>query len=126
MNIDRMENIEILMESDGLPGFSFQKFESRVLYYRIIYDTNTNSIPYLESINSDSSLYVKLQHKESHIPLPEWFKGSKYKMKSVSILISYTNNFVEMNPTTVLDERSNIRYIKPKGRKPYSRQSRVL
>ena len=69
----------------------------------------------------DSSLHVKLQHKGSPIPLPEWFKRNKYKMNSVSILVnfvSYMHNFVEMNPTTVLVEMNNIRYIKPKARKP--------
>ena len=106
----------MLKESDGPPGFSFQKFKSRVLYYRIFfYETNPNSIcPHMESIQIDSSLHVKLQHKGSHIPLPEWFKRSKYKVNSVSILVnfvSYMHNFVEMNPTTVLDEMYNIRSL---------------
>ena len=102
------------------PGFSFQQFESHVLYYRIFYETNPN-IPYMESIQIDSSLHVKLQHKGSPIPLPEWFKRNKYKMNGVSILVhfvSYVHNFVQMNATTVLDEMNNIRYIKPKVRKP--------
>ena len=33
------------------------------------------------------------------------------------------HNFVEMNPTTVLDEMNNICYIKPKARKPYSSET---
>ena len=57
MDIDCMENIEMLKESDGPPDFSFQKFES---HYRILYETNPN-IPYMESIQIDSSLHVKLQ-----------------------------------------------------------------
>ena len=83
MGIDRMENIGMLKESDGPPGFSFQKFESHVLFYRIFYETNPN-IPYMVSIQIDSSLHVKLQHKGSPIPLPEWFKRNKYKMNNVS------------------------------------------
>ena len=106
IDIDRMGNIEMLKESDGPLGFSFQKFESRVLYYRIFYETNPN-IPCMESVQIDSSLHVKLQHKGSPIPLPEWFKRNKYKMNGASILVnfvSYMHNIVEMNPTIVLDE----------------------
>ena len=66
------------------------------------------------------------KHKWSPIPLPEWFKCNKYKMNSVSILVNfvlYIHNFVEMNPTTVLDEMNNIHYIKPKAGKPYSSET---
>ena len=103
-----------------------QKFESHILYYRIFYETNPN-IPYKYPIQMDSSsLHVKLQHKGSPIPLHEWFKRNKYKMNSVSRLVhfvSYINNYVEMNRTTVLNEMNTIRYIKPKARKPYSSET---
>ena len=36
------------------------------------------------------------------------------------------HNFVEMNPTTVLHEMNNIRYIKPEARKPYSSETSRL
>ena len=45
-----MENIAMLKEYDGPPGFSFQKFESHVPLLSYSLRNQSNSIPYMESI----------------------------------------------------------------------------
>ena len=84
--LDNITNLEILNELPAPAGFSFKKFDDYVLFYRIFYE-ESNATPFIESINVDKDLRVKLHYKGSAIPLPTWFKDiNRYKITSVSTL----------------------------------------
>ena len=67
--LDNITNLEILNELSAPAGFSFKKFDHYVLFYRIFYE-EPNATPFIESINVDKDLRVKLHYKGSAIPLP--------------------------------------------------------
>ena len=57
--LDNITNLEILKELSAPAGFSFKKFDDYVLFYRIFYE-ESNATPFIESINVDKDLRVKL------------------------------------------------------------------
>ena len=71
--LNNITNLGILNELSAPAGFSFKKFDDYVLFYRIFYE-ESNATPFIESINVDKDLRVKLHYKGSVIPLPTWFK----------------------------------------------------
>lgn len=122
-NKDEIKHLDMLNNFCSPDGFLFQKNESDVMFYRIFYENNSK-IPFFESIKINTELHVQLFHKNSSIPLPEWFKRlNRCKLTSVSILdnlVSYMHNIAQEQSTVLLDEMKQICYYQRKGRKPYS------
>ena len=119
--MDKIKNIDMLHESDSPNGFSFQRYESFVLYYRLFL---VDSTPFIESISVDNNLHVKLHYKSCPLPLPHWFRTiNNCKLTSLSILdnlVSYMHNLVEGNSYYLVNELSKLIIFKFKGRPQYS------
>lgn len=65
-------------------GFEFRKQHDHVLYFNLELNCDTG-FPYIkEAIKIDDRLHVKLQYKNSPMPLPAWFfDGTHGKLRSV-------------------------------------------
>ncbi|XP_047142955.1 THAP domain-containing protein 2-like [Hydra vulgaris] len=61
--MDKIKNIDMLHESNSPNGFSFQRYESFVLYYCLFF---VDATPFIESIRIDNNLHVKLHYKILH------------------------------------------------------------
>ena len=120
--IDNIKSFEMLGETAD--GFSFKKFPDRVLFYRIFYEEDPT--PYLESIEVDQDLHVKLHYKSCRVPLPAWFRNlNRCRMTSISMLqnfVIHMHNVANEWPYRVLEEIHKIMYFKQQGRPspPYS------
>ena len=79
MKLDRIKEFDSLSNKISPDRFLFKRFVEHVLFYRIFYKDNDET-PYLELIAVDKDLHVKLHYKNSHVPLPSWFKMAQYKM----------------------------------------------
>ena len=109
----------MLNETSSQDGFIFKKLEDRVLFYRIFYEDG-DITPYLESIEVDQDLHVKLHRKSSQVPLPAWFNTmNRSKMTSVGILQNFVTHMENINaewPRHILAEIQKNAYLKPQGR----------
>ena len=87
--VDKINNFpdvaESLLNTLG-NGFTFARHEDRVFFYKV--STNDLLIPEVTTcIRIDNNLWVKLFHKGSPVPLPEWFRhGRNAKLTKKSIL----------------------------------------
>ena len=121
--MNNIDNIEDLSEVSSPDGFSFKKPECSVLFYRIFYEEG-DITPYMESIEVNQHLHVKLHHKGSKVPLPGWFNSmNRCKMTSVGMLqnfVSHMHNIAADWPHHILAEIQKNIYFKPQGRSPYS------
>ena len=105
------------------PGFSFNKLEESVIYYRLDFRNGIMKVKDLICISID--LKVILSYEGLPIPLPEWLRTSKScKIIRVSQLLnlpSYIQNRLdELPPSEILDEVRSLIFLKPQGRLPYS------
>ena len=111
-----------MLDSSSSPvGFIFQKFVSH--FYIIGFLMSIDNASCIESIQVDSTLHVKLHHKECQIPLSQWFKSNQYLVKNITILgklASHIRIFDAEKSNTILDEVHSIKYYKPICRKRYS------
>ena len=122
---DKIKDFKSLDHNCCPNGFTFQKFDDHVVYFRL--DFSKTFVPeVVETIVVDKDLHVKLFYKGSPIPLPEWFRqGHSCKLSSIGMLDNfpaYINNRASEMPQDILQEMEKIQYIKPKGRPPYSSQ----
>ena len=78
---DKIKDFKSLDHNCCPNGFTFQKFDDHVVYFRL--DFSKTFVPeVVETIVVDKDLHVKLFYKGSPIPLPEWFRLK-------DILVSY-------------------------------------
>ena len=82
---DRISDFTGLTECTAPVGFSYEKFDDYVLYYKIVFGSKDEA-PYSDSIKVDRNLHVKLHHKNSAVPLPSWFRDAGCKMTRLSML----------------------------------------
>ena len=121
-NSDKISSFDQVNESICPREFLFQRFESHVLYYRIFYEEGDDT-PYLESIAVDRNLHVKLNYKGCHVPLPAWFKSTRYEFRNRNILqnfVDYMRNMSSKFPHSVLSNIHKLMFYKQQGRPPYS------
>ena len=96
--------IEDLNESFCPVGYVFKQMEESVLYHRLFFEED---IAFVESISVDRNLHVKLHHKGSPIPLPEWFRKGSCKLTSATMLenlVSQMHNIIEEMPRNIMSE----------------------
>lgn len=106
------------------PGFEFKKCSSSILFYRTVFDEETEFPTVSECIRIDNNLHVQLQYNGKFLPLPKWFvQGRNAKLTHFSMLEnfpSYIANEAESHPLPILEELLKRAQYKPKGRPPYS------
>ena len=123
MKEDLCSHIYNFTEKHCPPGFSFNKLEESVVYYRLDFRNGIMKVKDLICISID--LKVTLSYEGMLIPLPEWLRTSKScKITRVSQLLnlpSYIQNRLdELPPSEILDEVRSLTFLKPQGRPPYS------
>ena len=119
---DRISDFTGLIKCTAPVGFSYEKFDDYVLYYKIVFGSKDEA-PYTDSIKVDRNLHVKLHHKNSAVPLPSWFRDAGCKMTRLSMLenfAAYIGNIANTIPTKILDEMKEKVYYNVKGRGNYS------
>ena len=68
--------------------FSFTRYEDHAIFYKI--EKNDLSIPEITScIRVDADLHVRLYHRGSPLPLPEWFHRNSCKLTSKNLLQNF-------------------------------------
>ena len=109
-----------------LPGFQCKRDEDHVLFYKLIFDKETDFPVVQECIRIDTYLHVKLLHNGNPIPLPKWFaEGHNAKLTRFSMLgnfPAYIANAAQYHPFSILEELRKRQHYKPKGRPPSSSQ----
>ena len=114
---DRISDFTGLTECTAPAGFSYEKFDDYVLYYKIVFGSKDEA-PYSDSIKVDRNLHVKLHHKNSAASLPSWFRDAECKMTRLSMLenfSAYIRNIADTIPTKILDEMKEKVYYNVKG-----------
>ena len=108
------------------PGFQCKRDEDHVLFYKLIFDKETDFPVVQECIRIDTDLHVKLLHNGNPIPLPKWFaEGHNAKLTRFSMLgnfPAYIANAAQDHPFSILEELRKRQHYKPKGRPPFSSQ----
>ena len=121
-DLDKIKSFDSLSEENCPPGFSFKKHKDKVVFYNLHFDYVTSVPTIFESIVVDQSMHVTLCYKGNHVPLPEFFRGSRFKLDRYSILENFPayirSKANEVN--SVLEEINEIKHFKPQGRPPYS------
>ena len=125
-NLDKVNNIDDFTESMAPKDFQLRKVnDDQVIFYRLIIDGSTFSTN-IESISIDSDLHVKLSHKGSIVPLPDWFRSNNNcRLTYVSMLdnlASHIRNRVTEIKLDILKELNSLSYYKPQGRVTYSNE----
>ena len=120
---DKIICLDSLTQEHCPKGFSFNQYNSKVVYYNLCFDDITSIPSVHESIIIDEFLHVSLTYKGYHVPLPEWFRsGHNCKLNRFSMLENFPaylkNKSTEIN--TILTEFNEIKYYKPQGRPTYS------
>ena len=83
--MNNIDNIEDLSEVSS-------PVECSVLFYRICYEEGEIT-PYMESIEVNQHLHVKLHRKGSKVPLPGWSNSrNRCKMASVGMLQNFVSH----------------------------------
>ena len=121
---DTITSLVGLYETTAPDGFQFKKSNDHALFYNLVFDEETKFPKILESIKVDSDLHVQLQYNGIPVPLPQRFvKGHNAQLKKVSMLKNlpaHIRNVVFDNCNELLDELNKRKFLKPKGRPPYS------
>ena len=72
------------------PGYTFQKYNDLVVFYRI--ETVLNVAEVTDCLRVDRDLNVKLFCKGSPLPLPQWFlHGRDCRLKKKSMMQNFLN-----------------------------------
>ena len=121
MKEDLCIHINNFTEKHCPSGFSFNKLEESVVYYRLDFRNGIMKVKDLICISID----LKVTYEGMLIPLPEWLRTAKScKITRVSQLLnlpSYIQNRLdELPPSEILDEVRSLTSLKPQGRPPYS------
>ena len=83
---DNINDFEPLDQNCCPDGFTCQKFEDHVIYFRLEF-SNTFIPEIVESMVIDTNLHVKLFYKGSPNTLPEWFRQGYFcKLSSIGML----------------------------------------
>ena len=125
---DIVHNFSELSEDDAPTGFQTKKEDDCIVYYRIDFDEQTKFPALFESIRIDNNLHVQLQYNGIKVPLPSWFTvGRNAQLNRKSIINNfppYIQSFAvdtdENGSSSIMDELQQRKYMKPKGRPPYS------
>ena len=118
-NQDKVKDITSFT-SEHIPfGYDFKRFDDRVQYYNLCFDTETGAPAVRECITSDTSLHVSLSYYGHVIPLPEWFRhGQNCTVIRFSMLENFESHIKQKGGecSVILKELNSIQYYKPQGR----------
>ena len=121
---DMIMTLADLNETTASDGFQFKKSNDHALFYNLVFDKETKFPKILGSVKVNLDLHVQLQYNGISVPLPQWFvQGHNAQLKKVSMLENlhaHIRNVVFDNYNELLDELNKRKFLKPKGRPPYS------
>ena len=122
-NRDKAKNFTSF-PSEHTPFFyDFKRFDDRVQYYKLCFDTESGVPAVRKCITIDTSLHVSLSYDGHVIPIPEWFRqGQICTVTKFSILENFASYIKQKGEecSVILDELNNIQYYKPQGRCKFS------
>ena len=106
-------------------GYEAKMNSSSLLFYRTVFDEETDFPSVSAAILIDQNLHVKLQCNGAPVPLPKWFtSGRDAKLTRFSMLDNfpaYIESFTSLHQSSaILEELRQRENYHPKGRPPYS------
>ena len=108
------------------PGYQIKMNENNIVFYRLVFDPETDFPSIHECIKIDSDLHVQLIYNGNQLPLPKWLViGLNAKLSRFSMLENlpaYIKTTVADHPSTILDELQKRQFYQSNGRPPYSSQ----
>ena len=112
-NADMITNFSSIDKSMCPPGFSCNKFDDHIVFYKM--EVDEKSIPCVtETIRVDNLLHVQLYYKNLPIPLPQWFRSTSCKLTSKSMLINLSTYIKNQNENSgsILEELRELKFKK--------------
>ena len=103
--------------------YDFKRFDDRVQYYNLCFDTESGAPAVRECITIDTSLHVSLSYDGHVIPLPVWSRhGQNCTVTRFSMLENFASYIKQKGEecSVILRELNNIQYYKPQGRPKFS------
>ena len=121
-DLDKIKSFQCLSGKSCPPGFSFKQHKDKVVFFNLHFDYVTSVPMIFESIVVDQNMHVTLSYKGNHVPLPEWFRGNRFKLDRFSVLTNFPSYIrAKANEVdSVLEEINEIKHFRPQGRPPYS------
>ena len=115
-NRDKVKNFTSFT-SDHTPFcYYFKRFDDRVQYYNLCFQTECSAPAVRECLTIDTSLHVPLSHDGHVVPLPEWFHdGKNCTVTRFSMLENFASYTKQKGGecSVILKELNNIQYYKP-------------
>ena len=71
---NEITDFDAIDESLAPPGFSFKRYDDRIIYFRVDFETPSGIPEVTQSIVIYVNFHVKLYYKSAPIPLPECFR----------------------------------------------------
>ena len=98
--------------------FSFARYDDHAIFYKM--EKDDLSIPTVTTcIRVDADLHVRLYHRGSPLPLPEWFRKSSCKLTSKSMLQNFPG-YIEQKRHVYSDVLEELRQLQYKKSPVYS------
>ena len=118
---DAVTCLEDITPASCPSGFSHRIIEEKVVLTNMKF-LSTGGLQ-IKTISIDCDLHVQLFYNGNPVPLPKWFRNSRCKLTSLSMLDNFSthiDNTVEELGSDVLLELNRLRYYKPCGRPQFS------
>ncbi len=102
------------LENHCPKGFTARMTDEYLLFYRIVFDEETQFPKVLESIRVDEHFHVQLQYNGDPVPLPPWFVDHSHgnakltRASMLSNIIAHMQNIASETPYSLIDELSPV------------------